>query len=104
MGHQLNLSGDNMELTPSIKELTSKKTEHLHTICNQISHIDITFKVNKLDQIANGIVKVPAKNWWHKPHLIIFTKALICLSINFLSNFANTKRKTPSTRPIINEK
>ena len=61
MGHQLNLSGDNMELTPSIKELTSKKTEHLHTICNQISHIDITFKVNKLDQIANGIVKVPGK-------------------------------------------
>ena len=61
MSSPVTINGDNFELTDALRELTVKKTKHLHTICKQISHIDITFKVDKLDQVVCGLIKVPGK-------------------------------------------
>ena len=61
MNHNTLVNAENMELTPALKDLSIKKAEHLYTIYKNISHINITFKVDKHEQIANGLIKVPGR-------------------------------------------
>lgn len=61
MSAPITINGDNFELTDALKALSIRKINHLSTIHKQICHIDVTFKVDNLDQIASGLVKVPGK-------------------------------------------
>ena len=63
MSIPLIINGDNFELTEALKSLSTKKINHLTYTYKQISHITVTFKVENLDQIASGIVKVPGKEF-----------------------------------------
>lgn len=61
MTYQLQISGQHIEVTDALKTLTETKIEHMSHIYDKITHIHITFKVDKHEQVAHGQVTVPGK-------------------------------------------
>ena len=61
MSYDLQISGQHMEVTDALKELTENKVKHLTHISDKITHIHITFRVDRHEQTASGQVTVPNK-------------------------------------------
>ena len=61
MSYKLEISGQHLEVTDAIKELTRSKVEHMAKISDKITNIHITFHVDKHEQGASGQVHVPNK-------------------------------------------
>lgn len=59
MSYQLQISGQHMEVTDALQKLTETKVEHMSHIYENITHIHITFHVDKHEQVASGQVSVP---------------------------------------------
>ena len=56
---QLQMSGHNIDITPSLRELTEKKLKKLEQHFSHITNIHIILEVNKIRQIAEAIVTIP---------------------------------------------
>lgn len=59
MSYELQISGQHMEVTEAIKQLTENKVANMSNIYNKITHIHINFHVEKHEQIATGQISVP---------------------------------------------
>jgi putative sigma-54 modulation protein len=59
MSYELQISGQNIEVTEAIRTLTENKVAHMAHIYNKITHVHINFHVDKHQQIATGQVSVP---------------------------------------------
>lgn len=55
----IQIDGQGMEVTPALRELTLKKLSRIETHIDNIQHIHIIFKVNKIRQIADGTISIP---------------------------------------------
>lgn len=55
---QLNITGHHVEITPSLREFATSKLERLsqHFSRMKIISIDVTFEIEKLEQIAKATV------------------------------------------------
>ena len=55
---QINFTGLGFEVTPALKELTEKKLSRLMRHFDKIDNVNITFSVEKLNQIAEGSLQI----------------------------------------------
>lgn len=55
------ITGNNMEVTAALRELTEKKLKKLSSHIDSITSIHITFNVDNLSQIAKAQVAIPGK-------------------------------------------
>lgn len=58
---QLQLSGDGIEISAGLKETTEKKFARLNAYQQYITHIHITYHVNKIRQSADAVVNLKGK-------------------------------------------
>lgn len=59
---QIQYTGQNIEITSAIRELTEKKiNKQLKSHLDKITHIHVTFKVDHLTQIAEATLNIPKK-------------------------------------------
>lgn len=56
---QIQLTGDNIEITPAIRDYTEKKLKRIQAHMNRITDVHITFSIEKLDQIVDAKISVP---------------------------------------------
>jgi len=61
---QINFTGHHVELTNPLKEFTTEKFEKLLRHFDRIMSIDVTFEVEKLNQIAKANIHVAGKNFY----------------------------------------
>jgi putative sigma-54 modulation protein len=61
---QITFTGHHVEVTPALRELATSKLEKLTRHYDKIVSINVTFKVDKLQQVAEATVYV-AKNEIH---------------------------------------
>ena len=54
-------TGHNFKVTDALKNLMLEKMNHIETHLDQIISAHVTFKVDKLDQIAEAKLQVPGK-------------------------------------------
>ena len=59
---QINYTGHHIDVTPALKQTTEKKLKRLERHYD-ISKIDVTFKVEKIQQIATATVYAPGKDF-----------------------------------------
>ena len=57
--HKITISGQNIEVTEALRDHTQAKVDRIATHLEQITSIDITFKVEKHNHIAEGQVHAP---------------------------------------------
>lgn len=56
---QLNITGNNIELTDALRSFTEKKFERLKVYKDAITSTHITFNVDKRNQIAEAQIHIP---------------------------------------------
>ena len=56
---QIQIDGQGMEVSDALKTLTLKKLKRIESHIDNIKSVHITFKVNKIRQLANANVAVP---------------------------------------------
>lgn len=56
---KIQFTGHHVEVTDAIRDLTEKKLTKLEKHANNISHVEVTFEVSKLEQIAKATVYLP---------------------------------------------
>jgi putative sigma-54 modulation protein len=56
---QIEISGQNLEVTPALKEMAMSKVDRVAHHMDSITSIHITFKVEKHQHIAEGQVLIP---------------------------------------------
>lgn len=56
---QIQLTGQGMEVTDALRDLTNKKLNKIKKHNDHISHVHVTFKIDKLSQCAVANVSVP---------------------------------------------
>jgi len=58
---QIEITGDNMKVSEHLRDITEKKLQRLTSHYDQITHVHIVFRIDKLDQTAEGQVSVPGQ-------------------------------------------
>jgi putative sigma-54 modulation protein len=58
---QIQMTGQNTELTPAIRDYAEKKLKRIHTMVDKINHIHLTFRIEKVNQIVEANISVPGK-------------------------------------------
>jgi len=56
---QIQMTGQNMELTPAIRSYMEKKFQRVSAVADRITSVQITFHVEKLTQIAKANLNLP---------------------------------------------
>lgn len=56
---QINITGHHVEVTPPIREYATKKLGRLKEHFSRIMSIDVTFEIEKLQQVAKATISVP---------------------------------------------
>ncbi len=56
---QIQMTGQNIEMTGAIRSYAEKKLQRINSLADKISHIHLTFHVEKLNQIAEANISVP---------------------------------------------
>lgn len=56
---QIQMTGHNIEVTPAIRTYAEKKLQRLNSLVDKITHIHLTFRVEKVNQIAEANIAVP---------------------------------------------
>ncbi len=56
---QIQMTGQGIDISPALRELTKKKLRRIQCHNDQITSIRITFHVNKIRQIADAQIGVP---------------------------------------------
>ncbi|MBS0350025.1 MAG: ribosome-associated translation inhibitor RaiA [Proteobacteria bacterium] len=56
---QIQLTGQNIEITEAIRNYTEKKLKRIVSLVEKINHIHLTFRVEKLNQIAEINISLP---------------------------------------------
>ena len=60
---QLNMTGHHVEVTPPMRDYATKRVERLQKHFERIISIDLTFNVEKLDQIVKAHIHTPGANF-----------------------------------------
>ncbi len=55
---QINFTWRNLEATPALKSMTEEKLSRLQTRDHHINHINVTFQVEKTNQIAEATIHI----------------------------------------------
>lgn len=53
------ITGQNIEITPSIRDLTEKKIKKIFTHIDNITHVHVTYEVAKAEQKAHAQILIP---------------------------------------------
>jgi putative sigma-54 modulation protein len=56
---QITFKGHQFEVTPALKEFTTEKFDRLYRHFDRISNINVTFWLEKLENIAEATIHVP---------------------------------------------
>lgn len=56
---QIQMTGQNTEITPALRNYAEKKMKRINTMADKITHLHLTFHVEKLNQIAEANVSLP---------------------------------------------
>lgn len=56
---QIQITGNGLEVSPALKALTEKKLHRIETHASDILSIHIVFRVNKNQQLADAVIKLP---------------------------------------------
>ena len=56
---QTKMTGHNVEVTDAIRQYTDKKLQRIQAHYDKITNINVTFNVEKLDQIAEANIAIP---------------------------------------------
>jgi putative sigma-54 modulation protein len=56
---QIQMTGQNTDITPAIRDYVEKKLKRLNALSDKITHIHLTFHVEKINQIAEANLTVP---------------------------------------------
>ncbi len=55
---QIHFTGHNMEITPALRKIAEEKLTKLERYFDKIISMEVTFSIEKLDQIAEATIKV----------------------------------------------
>jgi putative sigma-54 modulation protein len=55
---QLQFTGHHVEITPALREFTTKKFERLERFASMISNINVIFNTNKVNKIVEAKIKL----------------------------------------------
>lgn len=56
---QIQMTGQNTEITSALRTYAEKKLKRINTMVDKITHLHLTFRVEKLNQIVEANVSVP---------------------------------------------
>lgn len=56
---QIQMTGQNTEVTPALREYAEKKLKRINSMVDKINHIHLTFHVEKINQIVEANISVP---------------------------------------------
>lgn len=58
----IELTGDNVDITPAMKTFTEDKLQKLTTHVEKVSNVRVIFKLDKHEHIVEGTAHVPGKS------------------------------------------
>jgi putative sigma-54 modulation protein len=56
---QIQMTGQNTEVTPALRSYAEKKLKRINAMADKITHIHLTFHVEKVNQVAEANVNLP---------------------------------------------
>ncbi len=56
---QIQMTGQNTEITPALRSYAEKKLKRINSLVDKITHLHLTFHVEKLNQIAEANINLP---------------------------------------------
>lgn len=56
---QIQMTGKNTEITPALRSYAEKKLKRINTMVDKITHLHLTFHVEKLNQVAEANINLP---------------------------------------------
>lgn len=56
---QIQITGQGLELTDAMRSYVEKKFQRIVSIADKINHVHVTFRVEKVNQIAEANLSVP---------------------------------------------
>lgn len=58
---QINFTGHHMDVTPALKNITTEKLQKLQRHFEHINQINVTFGIEKINQVVEATVGVPGE-------------------------------------------
>lgn len=56
---QIQMTGQNIDVTTAIRSYAEKKLQRINSMVDKITHIHLTFHVEKVQQIAEANISIP---------------------------------------------
>jgi putative sigma-54 modulation protein len=90
---QIQISGQNIDITPEIREMTHKKFDRVVKHANRMTHVKVNFIVDKLQHIAEAVVHLPGSEIHARSETDQFDKSLHELIEKLLRQISKYKEK-----------
>jgi putative sigma-54 modulation protein len=90
---EIQISGQNIEITPQIREMTHKKFNRIMKHANKITNFKVNFIVDKLQHIVEAVIHLPGNEIYARSESDNLDKSLKSVTEKLLRQINKHKEK-----------